>query len=204
MTIDEIKQLVYRVTNFQMAGQMSPEDFNLYCKRAENLLFEELYSAYEATRLISDGLSAFKTELTYMPVASGQYAYPSDYRHATGFVSLKDSEPDKVLEEVPIDKMIYRVLSVILPIEEYPIIVHSASNGFKVYPKNTWVRMYYLKIPTYSKWAYTVVSGRPVYDPTLSIQSSFPESFHIEIAKKILFEAGVQVSRQDLINLNQQ
>ena len=200
MTIDEIKELVYRVSNTVMAGNVSPEDFNLFLNRAENLLYEELYAAYEATRLISDDLAAFKTEQIYFPVASGSYLYPAYYRHATSFVTYNSSGNETVIEEVPQDKKANRVNSTVIPISEYPIVVHQNANGFTVEPKSTWVKMYYLKIPTYAKWGYTIVSGRPVYDAGTSVQSSFPESLHPEIARRILQYMGIELSRQELIS----
>ena len=33
MTINEIKELVYRVSNTSMSGNVSPEDFNLFLMR---------------------------------------------------------------------------------------------------------------------------------------------------------------------------
>lgn len=200
MTVDEIKQLVYRVANSVMAGNISPEDFNLFLQRAENNLFEELYSNYEKTRMISDDLTAFKTVKTYMPVVSGAYSYPDDYRHATSFVKYGNTNIESTIEEVQQDKKTGRINSKVIPIDKYPIVVHETAGGFTVYPKTTWVRMYYLKIPVYAYWGYEIISGRPVYDPLTSVQSSFPESLHPEIARRILQYVGIETNRQELLS----
>ena len=200
MTVNEIKELVYRVSNTVMAGNISPEDFNLFLQRAENNLFEELYSNYEKTRLISDDLTAFKTVKTYMPVVSGAYSYPDDYRHATSFVRYDNTNNETTIEEVPQDKKTERINSTVIPLADYPIVVHETADGFTAYPKSTWVRMYYLKIPVYAYWGYEIVSGRPVYDPLTSVQSSFPESLHPEIARKILQYVGIETNRQELLS----
>ena len=198
MTINEIKELVYRVSNTSMSGNVSPEDFNLFLMRTENALYEQIYSQYEKTRAISDYLSPFKTSQVYMPVPTGSYSYPSDYRHATSFVKYDSSGNETTIEEVPQDKRANRVNSEVIPIADYPIVVHQYANGFQVIPKLTWVKMYYLKIPTYAKWGYTIVSGRPVYDAGASIQSSFPEALHPDIAIGILKYMGLELTRQEL------
>ena len=200
MTVNEIKELVYRVSNTSMSGNVAPEDFNLFLQRAENTLYEELYSQYEKTRQISDYLSMLKTDIVYMPNPTGSYSYPSDYRHATSFVKYNSSGNETVIEEVSQDKSANRVNSRIIPISDYPIVVHQYAGGFQVNPRLTWVKMYYLKIPIYAKWGFTIVSGRPVYDAGASIQSSFPEALHIELAKRVLQYIGIELSRQELLN----
>ena len=197
MTENEIKESVYRIMYSVGAGSLAPMEYNLYSQQSENELFENEYKQFEETNQISDILNAFKTEVIYFGNTNGEHTYPVGYRHSIAFMEISPTtgKDIRAIKEVPQDKFTILANTELIPIEENPILKRNKAISFKVLPVSTRLRMEYFKIPTYAHWGYTMVNGRPVYDPATTVESSFPEFAHVEIIRRILAKAGVQLEK---------
>jgi hypothetical protein len=204
MTINEIKDAVYKIMYSIGAGSLAPNEFNSYSKQSENELFEHEYKQFEETNQISDILNAFKSEQIYLG-ATADRAYPSDYRHSIAFIEISPitGKDIRAIKETPQDKFTILANSDLIPIEECPIIKRNKPTSFSVLPITTRIRLEYFKIPIYAVWGFTLVDNRPVYNPSASTQSSFPEFAHVEIIRRILAKAGAQLQKDEILQYAQ-
>lgn len=200
MTVNQMYEAVYRIMYSIGAGSLAPTEYNSYSMQGENELFEEQYKKFEETNQISDILNAFKAFEVYL-TPSVDRDYPSDYRHSIAFIELSPitGQGIRPITEVAQDKFTIRANSELIPIAENPIMKRDKPTSFSVLPITTRVKLEYFKIPTYAVWGFTIVDGRPVYDPLTSIQSSFPEFAHVEIIRRILAKAGVELEKEQII-----
>lgn len=178
--INEIYNLVkYRANKSGFLGNVSPNDFNLLFPRAEIKYFNSLYAQYYKSQRISDALSRFFTDKLPVTLSTnGIYDIPEDLLHVDALTIEKDGI-ERQIKRVEKDRIGNNLSSVIEPpTAKYPIYTEY-SDTLQFYPKDiTGVKIVYLRKPTTSLWAYTLVGQRPVYDEANSVQ---PEWSSIDI-----------------------
>lgn len=77
------------------------------------------------------------------------------------------------------------------PTADYPIYTDVAT-GLKVYPTSlTTMKLTYLKSPAVVNWGYTLVSSRPVYSETGTVNFEWGESHKMSLIAKILGYMGL-------------
>jgi hypothetical protein len=180
--INEIYKLIqYRANKSGFLGNISPNDFNLIFPRAEIKYYNSLYAQYYKTQRISDALSRFFSDpidLTLPTTGStaGKYTFPNDLFHVDAITRVVGTEQYPIVR-VEKDRLANHLSSKIeAPTSTFPIYTEYKTY-LQFYPTNlTSAVLVYLKAPTTSVWAYTLVSGRPVYNATLSVQPEWNQT----------------------------
>jgi len=95
--------------------------------------------------------------------------------------------------------------SLVKPSAEYPVALLSSGQGsmrVQVFPEElTRIVVYYYKNPeSFPAWNYITIAGKPVYDPTSSVQSNFGPRVHGELVLKILEYLGINLREVELAN----
>lgn len=86
------------------------------------------------------------------------------------------------------------------PTPEYPI-CNTFNQEIKVLPVSiTSVTVSFLKKPTKPVWAYTISSGRYVYDDSSSIDFEWNEILHDPIMNRVLGNLGISARDGELLN----
>jgi hypothetical protein len=179
--INEIYQLIkYRSNKSGFLGNISPNDFNLIFPRAEIKYFNSLYAQYYKTQRISDALSKFISDpldlvLPTTGATAGRYTTPADMFHVDAITRVVGAEQYPVIR-VEKDRLANHLSSKIeAPTSTFPIYTEYDSY-LQFYPKDLGTAvLVYLKAPRKSFWAYTLVSGRPVYDAAASVQPEWSD-----------------------------
>jgi len=179
--INEIYELVqYRADKSGFLGNISPNDFNLIFPRAEIKYFNSLYAQYYKTQRISDALSKFVSEpidLTIPTTGSnaGKYTTPSDLFHVDSVMRVVGTE-QYIVVRVEKDRLANHLSSKIEPPTTTFSIYTEYDSYLQFYPKDLGTAvLVYLKAPTKSFWAYTLSSGRPVYNAAASVQPEWSD-----------------------------
>ena len=180
--INEIYQLIqYRANKSGFLGNISPNDFNLIFPRAEIKYFNSLYAQYYKTQRISDALSRFFSDpidLTIPTTGStaGKYTFPNDLFHVDAITRVVGTEQYPIVR-VEKDRLANHLSSKIeAPTSTFPIYTEYKTY-LQFYPKDLGTAvLVYLKAPTTSVWAYTLVSGRPVYNAGASVQPEWNQT----------------------------
>jgi hypothetical protein len=155
-------------------------NFNLIFPRAEIKYFNSLYAQYYKTQRISDALSKFISDPIDLAIptsgaTAGKYTTPSDLFHVDSVMRVVGTEQYPVVR-VEKDRLANHLSSKIEPpTSTFPIYTEYDSY-LQFYPKNLGTAvLVYLKAPRKSFWAYTLVSGRPVYDAASSVQPEWSD-----------------------------
>ena len=202
--IDEVyKLLKYRLTKSGFNGTVSPNDFNLIFPRAEKRYFALKYRDYLSNQRNQDALLPFKTDPLVITIdAQGKYTKPTALLHidaityGTGtsqveVVSVTDEKLGNILSSTydapSLEFPIY--IEYALYLQFYPITLGSANTVS-------------LNDVTPSKWAYTLVSERPVYDAANSVQPKWYDDSIDAIIYMIGVDAGINMRDQMEIQVN--
>ena len=172
---------MYRICQFAINkaqnGYLTPSEFNLIINQAQvsyqDYLLGEFQQYqygraqarinYSENENIRQRLSPLITETTLtINGTSGEASYPNDYVQADAIITTAF----KRVRFVQQDSLYSYYNSEIDPVATNPIYLIEPT-GFQFYPKTlgTALLTYVKEVPTIV-WAYTTVSGRPVYAPT--------------------------------------
>lgn len=174
-SIDEVYRLLkYRATKSGYNGNISPNDFNLIFPAAERRYFNLKYKTYLINQENEDALIPYKTDPLPITVdINGKSTKNQDLLHVDSMRRAYNSSEVEVVRFKD-DRLANKLSSEYdSPSAEFPIYVEY-NDYFQFYPKNIGSAiLVYLRKFTPSFWAYTLESGRPVYDAANSVQPRF-------------------------------
>ena len=199
-TDDVYKLLNYRLTKSGFNGTVSPNDFNLIFPQAEFRYFSMKYESYDKNQKNEDSLIPFKSDPTTITIdGAGKYTKPADLLHIDTIRSSDNSNIDRVTDEKLGDNL---QSTYDAPNVEFPIYTEY-STYLQFYPITLGAaKLIYLRKFTPSKWAYTLVSGRPVYDAANSVQPRWNDTDINAIIYMIGVDAGLNMRDQMEIQVN--
>lgn len=221
MTVEEIRQWVdFELNKNQTGGTLSPEEYNLCLKWANQEYFKLKYGlpeqyrpgqplpaqAWAVTQENIDALSPFLSAQggrDYPPLrvdVDGRATIPSDYVHVS---SVRYN--DLAVEVLSNDVIGNRLQSpIVYPDKKYPICTFY-SGYIQFYPKDLgFVNFDYLRMPQTPVWGYTIVNDQPVYNPNTSTQFEFSDIYHMDLAAMIVSYAASNLRDQLAIQLAEQ
>lgn len=205
LNIDKVYRFVQFVSNKESRGWVSPSEFNLAAESAQLLSYTIREQLYKETKKIAADLRPFRT---YADLSDGN-AIPSGFRipiscygkPGSGLQYVKFNEIDEY------ELTFIKNSELLAPSDTHPIICFLDNSRVLIYPSSVLiagaptsieVRVEYLKLPSTPSWAYTTVSGRPVYASGTSVDFEFDESLFFEISSYILSNIGVNVKDEIL------
>lgn len=195
------EMLKYRATKAGWNGNISPNDFNLIFPRAERRFFNKQYKQYELTQEIGDSLVPFKTNpITITVDNTGKWLkpVPNDILHIDS-IRNPFSGSQRVVPRFSDDRIAEKLSSEYdAPNAEYPVYV-DYNTYLQFYPINLGSAiLVYLQKLVESKWAYTLVNNRPVYDAANSIQPKWDDTEIDEIIYIALSDISINMRDQQL------
>lgn len=206
VNIDEFKVASELECNkSQIGGGLSIPEFNIYANLAQLIPFEKDRQIFIATQNISDYLSTFLKNTTPSVPATGVLPYPSDYEHTASIRSYY-VRPNQQSGEVSVDPVKNR--------DWGDISSSQLQQGTKRFPKYSefsgkyrflprdigTVMIDYFKTPVKPIWGYTIVSGRPVYDPTTSTDFEWDSFMLNNILANFVQLRAMNLRESDLLN----
>lgn len=190
----EYNLLKYRATKAGYNGNISPDDFNLVWPRAEQRYFNKLYKQYELSQEIGESLMPFKTDPIPITIdGTGKFTKPNNILHIDSLRAPFSGVQTEV-RRFSDDRIANKLKSKYdPPTLEFPVYVEY-STYLQFYPINLTSAIFvYLKDLVTSKWAYTLVGGRPVYDAGNSVQPQWNADDLDEISYIALSDIGINM-----------
>jgi hypothetical protein len=177
MNVNDMYKICQYAINKSQNGYLTPSEFNLIINQAQvsyqDYLLGEFQQYqygraqarinYSENENIRQRLSPLITETTLtINGTSGEASYPNDYVQADAIITTAF----KRVRFVQQDSLYSYYNSEIDPVATNPIYLIEPA-GFQFYPKTLGSAILtYVKEAPSIVWAYTTVSGRPVYAPT--------------------------------------
>ena len=204
MNVNDMYRICQFAVNKAQNGYLTPSEFNLTINQAQvsyqDYLLGEFQQYqygrpqarvnYSQNENIRQRLSPLITEAPLtINGTSGEAAYPSDYIQVD---AVRTNTFDRV-RYVQQDSLYSYYNSQIDPIENNPIYLLEPT-GFQFYPKTLGSAVLtYVKDAPQIVWAYTLVSGRPVYDSAASVQPVWDNVDLLEIIARALKLIGLNL-----------
>ena len=204
MNVNDMYRICQFAINKAQNGYLTPAEFNLIINQAQisyqDYLLGEFQQYqygraqarinYSQNENIRQRLSPLITEATLtINGTSGESPYPADYVQADTIITTAF----KRVRFVQQDSLYSYYNSEVDPIATNPIYLIEPS-GFQFYPKTLGTALLtYVKDAPTIVWAYTIVSGRPVYDSGASDQPVWADVDLLDIIARALKLVGVNL-----------
>jgi hydroxymethylpyrimidine pyrophosphatase-like HAD family hydrolase len=214
MDINQFYDIVKFISNKHQQGYLSPDEFNNAVNIAQDQLMEELVNVIQgwdgnkrrvkivmgnAQQAIQKVAPFIDSDTPTIP-NTGIYIHAANIAH---LLAIRTGDNKKRIQRVEHDRIYSHLSSQIDQIEQNPIYVQYNSY-YQIYPENIGqISLEWITDPPAAKWAYTLVSGRPVYDQSNSVQLLWGESEITELISRVLFMFGISVQAQNLISYYQ-
>jgi len=180
---------------------ISPDELNIAAEVSQLSLYSELEGLYAETKKIHADLRPF--ERVADPVDDGDgiaMRIPIiAYVESTDII-----RPYKECREVEASELPSIINSLVTPItEDYPIVCYNWNDTldridmfFRPITQSYGVK--YIAAPTAPDWAYTITSGRPVYNAGSTVDFGFDETLFLEISRRVLSHIGINIGKEEV------
>ena len=202
VNVNTVYQTVLALADKDKGGYITPQEFNLFAKHAQNEIFEQYFydlnqfkrvpgnqSDYaDAVGIIQDKINAFVVAKTFN--AGSSYALPPDF-YRISLVSVDGNTAEKTNRQ---QQENYKP-ALLAPTKSRPIF-YLFGQGFIVKPAaDSQVYMSYIKRPLAANWTYVVSQNakKPLYNASAADHRHFElhPSEEKNLIHKILQLAGV-------------
>jgi hypothetical protein len=197
--IKEIHDQINLLTTKGRTGYHSPGDIDIAVYKASKDLYNLYFKEFESNNALHDSLRPFATSPAVITLSgTGQYTLPADFIHDIG--EITSGSTDVMVDVVDRAALaLRRADALVPPSASYPICTFYETY-IQFYPINiTNVKFAYLKKPIQPVYAYTIVSGRAVYDDANSVDVEWNETDVGEVMVRTLSMLGVNLEDMKLV-----
>lgn len=147
---------------------------------------------------INEKMSFFETTAS---IVNGTISATNMYRLGTVYSAAGITNRGIIVEEVQPDELVLISMSPLTtPKFSTPVYVRTAEYSITDYPTGVSDSCSYVSMPSTPSWAYVVVNGKAMWDPSLTTDFELHPSEETELVYKILKFAGVSMQRNDIMD----
>jgi hypothetical protein len=213
MTIKQIKNLTDNITNKYQNGYLSGQEFNDLFRAAEtsyqNFLIGNLHQfratrtpvsmvGLDMTKSVVERLSPFRVTITATVGDTGEVSKSSNIA-AVEAINKEDGTRVKFVHP---NRLSYYLNSVVWDLASNPIYV-DYDTYWKFYPDTIEVVITAITTPPHSKWAFTTVGDREMYDNINSVDPIWKDADCLEIVGRMCKLIGVALKDGELMQFGQ-
>jgi hypothetical protein len=193
LSVDKVFRFVQFVANKESRGWVAPEEFNIAAELAQIAVYSRLEAMFLANKKVHNDMRPFLKSASATH-SGGNHTFPSDFRQ---FLGALDASGNEIVEWTQTEYTANNGSTIIAPSTDYPFCV-IRDDGIYVYPVSitSAITVEYiadLDSANPPEWAYTTVSGRPVYASGSSTDFEFDDNLFVEIAALVLSNVGVNI-----------
>jgi hypothetical protein len=202
--------VVQQIANKNNGSYMSPSEFNDLYNQAQKQVQHELIETvigWDANRkrikLPAANTQQAKQKLAPFIVVGENVSVPGNGHlpkpiNLVDLLSMRTTDDLKRIWRVEEDRIASHLSSVIDPIADNPIYTEKDSY-YKVFPITIGaINWEYVQVATDVEYAFTLVGGRPVYDPGGSTSGIWGDLECNDIMIRVLFMFGISIQAQNL------
>jgi len=198
LSVDKVFQFVQFVANKESRGWVSPEEFNVTAELAQIAVYSRLEAMFLAHKKVHNDMRPFLKDESVSHGGSF-HAFPSNFRQLIGALDASGTE---IKEWTQAEYLSNKNSTIIAPTTSYPFCV-VRDDGIYVYPDTITTNIVVefiagLDSANPPEWAYTTVSGRPVYASGSSTDFEFEDNLFLEISSYILMNMGMNLNQEQV------
>ena len=159
--------------------------------------------------LMGNSKNSGATSFNVSGLKENSFEIPNTVLHIKEVFILPDEELN-IYSNIPLEivkpENVNKVLrsSLVKPSIEFPVgLIQKSASGksrIKVFPDEIRnIVYYYYGMPNTPRWDYVTIAGKPVYNPSSSVQSSFNSRVHGELVIKVLEYLGVNLREAEVV-----
>tara|TARA_Y100000592_G_scaffold31773_2_gene50579 strand:- start:738 stop:1442 length:705 start_codon:yes stop_codon:yes gene_type:complete len=218
ISIDSVYQQVLAIANKEQRGYITPQEFNLFARKAQLDIFENTFHDYKMALLkpasaikIADDVDMLREKISLFRVVGASIT------GSTGIISFGDKpihwletvydlDDNKVYEEVDTQSYIYIDSSPNSKISAYtnrPIFYRKKIDTVVIKPSTNSSDLVcdYITKPVDPNWGYVVVQEKALYNSNTSVNFELHDSEEGSLVNKILELAGISMKKPTLAEL---
>ena len=212
ISIDSVYQQVLAIANKEQRGYITPQEFNLFARKAQLDIFENTFHDYKMALLkpmsaikIADDIDMLREKI--VPFRTIGAAVDKDTGVITGGSSIHwleiiyDQTSGIAYEEIDKEKYQYiKTAAKIKPDSTRPIFYRKniSTVGFDPTPTTSTVTCDYISKPAGPAWGYVVVQEKALYNANSSTNFELHDSEEGSLVNKILELAGITLNKPPL------
>lgn len=212
VNVNTVYSRVLAILNKEQRGFLTPQEFNLFANQAQMDIFEQyFYDINQFSRIhgnstefsdmlniLNEKIALFIKETSSLNFADGALTRPIDL-YRLGNVRLGNNEAQRLNRN---EYLLVNAAPLTKPSDTFPVFFEK-EHGFVVYgtaadPKQTDVKIDYIKKPVQVVWSGTNINGVPLYDSNTSTNFELHYSEETELVIKILELAGMLTKQMDV------
>jgi len=210
VNIDTVYQKVLTFANKEQRGYITPQEFNLFADQAQKEIFEQyFYDINQYSRIhgedgeyidiitnINEKMSFFEktTNITGGTIQSVTNMYRLGTVYSGGVI-VEEMQPDELA--------LINTSPLTTPTASRPVYVRTAEYSITDYPSGVSDSCSYVATPSPPSWAYVVVNGKAMWDPSLTTDFELHPAEESELVYKILKFAGISMDKINLMRAGQ-
>lgn len=207
MKIKEIKEQFEIITNKYQDGSFNGDEFNILFRKAEmsylNFLIGNLHiptkTGLGINKQVIEKLAPFRKTVSGTIGIDGSMSKPNNISIVEGM----NKKTGQSIRLVPANKIDGYVNSSVYDVNNNPIYTEY-DTYWRFYPESLGeVVATVIQHPPPSKWAYTMVSDREVYDDTNSVDPLWKENDIEEIVGRMMKATGVSLKDPEITQFGQ-
>lgn len=217
MTVDQVYTLIKFVANKNSVGYLGPTDFQTLFNIAQGQVFNDYMDGIKGwtsvgrdgkkfpgnTQPNTDSIAVFKVgPQTVLVNGSGMWLKPPDLIYLDAMYKEDMPSVGKIQRVIRVeeDRIWSTASSVIDPVAENPMYTEYAGS-YIIRPNDIGtVTVAYYRSPYDVKWNYTIVDGRPVYNPVGSVDPEWSDDAIYKILMRMCFNLGIRLKDQELVS----
>lgn len=222
ISVDTVYQKVLAIANKEQRGYITPQDFNLFAKQAQQEIFDNYFSRLKVAHLkpsnqsdssdeineLNEKLSIHRTvdNTALKESVSEPYIYttPSNAYNITS-VNFTNSKGQLIeITNVDRSKVHYMLLNPLTaPTLSNPVYVRTTGGDIEIYPTNftSDINVHYIKKPNDPNWGYVIVGGKAMYNSNSSSNFNLHASEENNLVMRILVLSGISIKDEMLTSV---
>lgn len=214
INVDTVYQKVLAIANKEQRGYVTPQEFNLFARQAQQEIFDNYFHDLKTAQLkpknstdTSDEINLLNEKISiHRNVATvsdssitSQYAVPPNAYIVSKVTFNNSNGQDVLITELDSNEFNYANLNPLTaPQASRPIYVRVSGGEIGIAPIGFTedIKIYYIERPTDPDWGYVVVNGKALYNSNTSIDFDLHDSEENNLVMRILTLAGIAMKDQ--------
>jgi hypothetical protein len=214
ISVDTVYQKVLALASKEQRGYITPQEFNLFAKQAQQEIFDNYFHDLKTAQLkpknstdTSDEINLLNERISIhrkvAPVqdstTTSEYAVPDDAYIISKITFTNTSSQEILITELDSSEFNYATLNPLTaPQSSRPIYIRAAGGEIEVKPNGFTeeVDIHYIARPDDPNWGYVVVNGKALYNVNTSVDFDLHDSEENNLVMRILTLAGVSMKDQ--------
>lgn len=216
ISVDTVYQKVLALANKEQRGYITPQEFNLFAKQAQQEIFDNYFHDLKTAQLkpknstdTSDEINLLNEKISihrnvatvFDSTNTAEYSVPAEAYIVSKVTFTNSSGQDILITELDSNEFNYASLNPLTaPQLSRPIYIRISGGDIEVKPNSFTedIKVHYIERPGDPVWNYVVVNGKALHNSNGSVNFDLHDSEENNLVMRILVLAGISIKSQEL------